>query len=78
MYAHMHTHVHADKYPKMRALTCIHLIWTLPTIECSIYASPHQSMVDYTGHFMTYVILSILSKMTGCCVNFRIYQNMST
>ena len=33
----------------------------IPTFGCSIYASPHQSMVDYTGHFMTYVILSILS-----------------
>ena len=29
--------------------------------ECSIYASPHQNMVDYTGNFRTYVILSILS-----------------
>ena len=33
-------------------------ISTLPTFQCSICASPHQSMVDYTGHFMTYVILS--------------------
>ena len=30
-------------------------------VECSIYVSPHQSVVDYPGHFMTYVILSILS-----------------
>ena len=33
-------------------------ISTLPTFQCSICASPHQSMVDYTGHFMTYVIFS--------------------
>ena len=33
-------------------------ISTLPTFQCSICALPHQSMVDYTGHFMTYVILS--------------------
>ena len=61
---------------------------TLPTFQCSICASPHQSMVDYTGHFMTYVILSFCrffssyeSKntkwLTGCGVYFRLYQNMS-
>ena len=33
----------------------------LPLFECSICESAHQSMVDNTGHFMTYVILSILS-----------------
>ena len=33
----------------------------LPPFECSICESAHQSMVDNTGHFMTYVILSILS-----------------
>ena len=33
-------------------------ISTLLTFQCSICASPHQSMVDYTGHFMTYAILS--------------------
>ena len=33
-------------------------ISTLPTFQCSICASPHQSMVDYTGHFITYVKLS--------------------
>ena len=27
-------------------------------LQCSVCASPHQSMVDYTGYFMTYVILS--------------------
>ena len=31
-------------------------ISTLPTFQCSICASLHQSMMDYTGHFMTYVI----------------------
>ena len=33
-------------------------ISTLLTFQCSICASPHQSMVAYTGHFRTYVILS--------------------
>ena len=63
-------------------------ISTLPTFQCSICASPHQGMVDYTGHFMTYVILSFCrffssyecknEKWPTCCgVNFRLYQNMS-
>ena len=62
-------------------------ISTLPTFQCSICASPHQSMVNYTGHFMTYAILSFCrffssyeSKNekwpTGCCVNCRLCQNM--
>ena len=33
-------------------------ISTLPTFQCSICASPHRSMVAYTGRFMSYVILS--------------------
>ena len=33
-------------------------ISTLPTFQCSICASPHQSMVDNSGHLLTYVILS--------------------
>ena len=33
-------------------------ISTRPTFQCSSGASQHQSMVDYTGHFMTFVILS--------------------
>ena len=41
--------------PINRVLTSIS---TLPTFKCSICASPHQSMVDFTGHFMTYVMLS--------------------
>ena len=63
-------------------------ISTLPTFQCSICTSPLQSMVDYTGHFMTYVILSfcrffssyeckIEKWPTGGGVNFRLYQNMS-
>ena len=63
-------------------------ISTLPTFQCSICASPHQSMMDYTGHFMTYVILSFCRFFssyecknekwpTGYGVNFRLYQNMS-
>ena len=36
----------------------LHINLTLPTLQCSICASPHESMVDYTGHFMTYVKLS--------------------
>ena len=61
---------------------------TRPTFQCSICAAPHQSMVDYTGHFMTYVILSFCrffssyegkngKWLTGCGVNFWLYQNMS-
>ena len=64
------------------------LISTLPTFQCSICTSPNQSMVDYTGHFMAYVLLSfcqIFSSYecknekwpTGWGVNFRLYQNMS-
>ena len=45
-------------------------------------------MVAYTGHFMTFVILSFCQffssyecknekRPTGCGVNFRLYQNMS-
>ena len=63
-------------------------ISTLLTFQGSICASPHQSMVDYTGHFMTYLILSFCRLFssyecsnekwpTGCGVNFRLYQNMS-
>ena len=63
-------------------------ISTLPTFQCSICASPHQSMVDYTGHFMTYVMLIFCRFFssyecknekwpTGCGVNFQLYQNMS-
>ena len=62
-------------------------ISTLPTFQCSICASQHQSMVDYTGHFMTYTILSFGRFFslyecknekwpTGCGVNCRLYQNM--
>ena len=40
---------------------------TLPTFQCSFCTSPHQSMVDYTGHFMTYVILSF-------CQSFSTYE----
>ena len=61
---------------------------TLPTFQCSICASPHQSMVDYTGHFMAYVILSLCRFFSsyecknenwpsGCGVNVRLYQNIS-
>ena len=64
-------------------------ISTLPTFQCSICTPPNQSMVDYTGHFMAYVILSFCRFFTsyecknekwptGCSVNFRFYQNMST
>ena len=49
---------------------CCTSISTLPTFECSIFASPHQSMVDYTGFFMTYVILSI-------CRIFSSYRRFS-
>ena len=63
-------------------------ISSLPTFQCSIFASPHQSMVDYTGHFTTYVILSFCRFFssyecrnekwpTGCDVNFLLYQNMA-
>ena len=63
-------------------------ILTLLTLQCSICASPHQSMVDYTGHFRTCVILSFCRFFssyecknekwpTGCGVFFRLYQNMS-
>ena len=63
-------------------------ISTLSTFQCSIYASPHQSMVDYTGHFITYgklIFCQFFSsyeckneKWPTCCgVNFRLYQNMS-
>ena len=63
-------------------------ISTLPTFQCSICASPQQSMVDYIGHFMTHVKLSFCrffssyecknEKWPTCCgVNFRLYQNMS-
>ena len=59
-----------------------------PTFQCIICALPHQSIVDYTGHFITYVILSFCRFFssyecknekwpTGCGVNFRLYQNMS-
>ena len=62
-------------------------ILTLPTFQCSICASPHQSMVDYTGHFLTYAILSFCRLFssyeckneklpTGCGVSCRLYQNM--
>ena len=61
---------------------------TLPTFQCSICTSPNQSMVDFTGHFMAYVVLSfcrffLVKRVqnekwpTGCGVNFRLYQNMS-
>ena len=61
-------------------------ISTLPQ-QCNVCAPPHQSMVDYTGHFMAYVILSFYRFFssyectnekgpTGCGVNFRLYQNM--
>ena len=60
----------------------------LPTFQCSICTSPNQSMVDYTGHFMAYIVLSFCRYFswyecknekwpTGCGVNFRLYQNMS-
>ena len=63
-------------------------ISTLPTFQFSICTSPNQSMVDYTGHFMAYVIISFCRFFssyecknekwsTGCGVNFRLYQNMS-
>ena len=61
---------------------------SLPTFQCSICTSPNQSMVDYTGHFMAYVMFSFCRFFlsyecknekwpTGCGVNFRLYQNMS-
>ena len=60
----------------------------LPTFQCSICTSPNQSMVEYTGHFMVYVVLSFCRFFlwyecknkkwrTGCGVNVRLYQNMS-
>ena len=63
-------------------------ISTLWTFQCSICASPHKSMVDYTGQLMTYVKLSFCrffssyectneKRPTRCGVNFRLYQNMS-
>ena len=63
-------------------------ISTLLTFNCSICATPHQNMVDYTGHFKTYVKLSFCRFFssyecnneiwpTGCGVNFQLYQNMS-
>ena len=62
-------------------------ISTLPTFQCSICASPHQSMVDYTGHFLAYAILSFCrffssyecknDKLpTGCGVSCQLYQKM--
>ena len=63
-------------------------ISTLPTFQCSMCASPHQSMVDSTGNFMTYEILSFCRFFssyeckknekwpTGCGVNYQLYQNM--
>ena len=47
-------------YGKIRQLLTVYCtsISTLPTFQCSICASPHKSMVDYTGRFRTYVILS--------------------
>ena len=67
-------------------------ILTHPTFQCSICASPHESMVDYTGHFRTYKILSFCRFLSSymyeckneewptymyCGVNFRLYHNMS-
>ena len=62
-------------------------ISTLPTFQCSICTSPNQSMVDYTGNFMAYIILRFSRFIssyecknekwpTGCGVNFLLYQNM--
>ena len=56
----------------------------VPMQHCT---SLNQSMVDYTGHFMAYVILrfvdfsrhtsaKIKKRPTGCGVNFRLYQYM--
>ena len=35
---------------------------TLSTFLCNNFALTHSSMVDYTGHFMTGVLHSFLSK----------------
>ena len=63
-------------------------ISTLPTFQSSICTLPHQSMVDYKGHFMTDVKLSFCcffssyeckneKRPTSCGVNFWLSQNMS-
>ena len=101
MEAHIGLKEHRNVFMVMKCF-CLQIYWNIrqlltmyctsisrdPLFQCSICASPHQSMVDYTGHFRRYVILSFCRSFssyqcknekwqTGCGVNFRLHRNMS-
>ena len=101
MEAHIGLKEHRNAFMVMKCF-CLQYYWNIrqlltvyctsisthATFQCSICASQHESMVDYTGHFRTYEILSFCRFLssyecknekwpTGYGVNFRLYQNMS-